>query len=217
VSASPLELVRLMNRLGTSNQGQLILPPLLPYLSGDDLRRLRLPSDLSFPLSPDTYMLTLIEDNVKRAVLTNMFILGFLPRVPDESVNCLEVLSLSFPAPETIPESLRPTKLQVTQRYEALISSFPFPKSRDNMIRHAGSSSIQEMAEDVYGRLREGFTNMDQRAVMVWGEPWMPDAWEFTGPFLRKWKFLLGDCSDLIRTTNRWREIRGEKRLVIDL
>ena len=35
--------------------------------------------------------------------------------------------------------------------------------------------------------------------------------------FARKWAFLLKGCGDLIKSTNRWRKVRGEKRLIVEM
>jgi hypothetical protein len=42
-------------------------------------------------------------------------------------------------------------------------------------------------------------------------------GWEVTEGFLRKWGFLLEGCDELIESTNRWRALRGEERLIIEL
>jgi hypothetical protein len=189
----------------------------LPYLNQELLRALGLPLDLSFPLSPDNRLITLVQFNVKRALLSNMALLGLMGRPPTEQASCQNIPILPFPAPESIPESLRPTELQLTQRYHPILASMPFPKARDDMIRNASKYSIDEMAADVYGGLFEGSTTLDIRGVVVWGEPWMPEAWEFTEPFLRKWKFVIEDVSEMVSVSNRWREARGEERMIIEL
>ena len=35
--------------------------------------------------------------------------------------------------------------------------------------------------------------------------------------FVRKWGFLLAGCADVIEFTNRWRDIRGEERLIVEV
>jgi hypothetical protein len=51
--------------------------------------------------------------------------------------------------------------------------------------------------------------------MIVWGEPYLLDSWELTPAFVRKWGRLLEGCEELIRSSNRWRESRGEEKLRI--
>lgn len=53
---------------------------------------------------------------------------------------------------------------------------------------------------------------------MVWGEPWCVDGWEFSEGFARKWgSLLLRGCGELVASTNRWRGLRGERALVVEV
>jgi hypothetical protein len=58
---------------------------------------------------------------------------------------------------------------------------------------------------------------VEKRGVLVWSDPWRADGWEVTEGFLKKWGRLLKGCRELIESTNRWRELRGEEPLVIEI
>jgi hypothetical protein len=53
--------------------------------------------------------------------------------------------------------------------------------------------------------------------MVLWGEPWCTTGWEISEGFARKWAFLLDGCNNLIESTNKWREARGDERLVIEV
>jgi hypothetical protein len=67
------------------------------------------------------------------------------------------------------------------------------------------------------GGLYEGFNDLELRGIMVWSDPWHPDGWEVTEGFARKWGFLLKGCGELIEASNRWRAMRHEDRLVVEI
>jgi hypothetical protein len=58
-------------------------------------------------------------------------------------------------------------------------------------------------------------TTSQRNGLIVWGEPWDTESWEATPNFLLKWSWLLKNCDDLIASSNRWREKRYEKPLVL--
>lgn len=49
--------------------------------------------------------------------------------------------------------------------------------------------------------------------VLVWRDPWDPSGWEVTESFVRAWGWAVVGCWDLFHSTNKWRELRGEKPL----
>lgn len=55
------------------------------------------------------------------------------------------------------------------------------------------------------------------RGMLIWGEPWRIDGWEVTEGFLRKWGWLLKGCDEMIEASNRWRGLRGEEPLVVEV
>lgn len=68
---------------------------------------------------------------------------------------------------------------------------------------------------DLVGGLYEGFNDVENRGIIIWGEPWRVDGWEVSGGFARKWGFLLKGCVELVRSSDVYREGRGEGRLVV--
>jgi len=92
----------------------------------------------------------------------------------------------------------------------------PFPAMRDNLILNDGKFDEDDLCCDLVGGLYEGFNDVESRGIMVWGEPWSADGWEVSEGFAKKWGFLLKGCGDLIEATNRWRQRRGESRLVVE-
>lgn len=170
-----------------------------------------------FPLSLD-HLLTLVQYNVYRGLLTNMTILA-LPTIfsCDEAVPRLAASVLPFPA--DIPPSLIPTELQRTVLHEPWVDLFPLPALRDNIIRASGTYDKCELCDDALGTMfDEELSNHDERnSIVVWGEPWDVNSWEIMEGFARKWGWLLVGCGELIAATNRWRAIRGERPLCIDI
>ena len=62
-----------------------------------------------------------------------------------------------------------------------------------------------------------GWRDEELRGVLVWADPWDASNWELTEGFLRKWGWTLRGATDLIDASNKWREKRGEDRLVVEL
>lgn len=138
-----------------------------------------------------------------------------------------------------LPESLRPTPLQNTLVHATCIDLLPFPKIRDNLIEQEGRFSWAELLEDLVGNLvspfcffgpqsQQGSKILEQKApyhgyeddftanrngVIVWGAAHRPESWEVTSGFLQKWGWSLKGCREIIESTNRWRETRGEEPL----
>ncbi|EHK17651.1 uncharacterized protein TRIVIDRAFT_8674, partial [Trichoderma virens Gv29-8] len=138
-----------------------------------------------------------------------------------------------------LPESLTPTKLQLSCPHSNWIDVFPFPKMRDNLIRWENYFSHAEFLTDLLGNLINCMTApppktthalpssgtqaaaqggdedvpSDRRGLILWGEPFHKDSWEVTPGFLRKWSWVVDGCGELIESTNRWRTARGETPL----
>jgi hypothetical protein len=199
----------------TKQMKPLLISPLLPYLTTATVDSLLPP--VVFPLSSDHHLLTLVQYNVQRATLANLGILSLLDSIPLECRAALSTPPLSIKPPTTIPPSLRPTSLQQCTPHEYWIRAVPFSAMRDNLILNYGKFDEDELCCDLVGGLYEGFNDVEGRGIMVWGEPWSPDAWEISQGFMRKWGFLLKGCTDLIEATNRWRDSRDEERLVVDV
>ncbi|ETS01628.1 hypothetical protein M419DRAFT_65673, partial [Trichoderma reesei RUT C-30] len=133
-----------------------------------------------------------------------------------------------------LPESLAPTRLQLSCPHSNWIDVFPFPQMRDNLIRWENYFSHAEFLTDLLGNLISCMTAppprtsrgsrllraragrnaaLDRRGFILWGEPFHKDSWEVTPGFLRKWSWAVEGCGELIESTNRWRTARGETPL----
>jgi hypothetical protein len=110
------------------------------------------------------------------------------------------------------PKSLEPTEVQKTVLHHPWLDIFPFPKFRDNVILAADAELLDdgELCEDVS---EINWENVEKPSLIGWGDSSVPDSWEASPWFLRKWGWLLQGCPELIETTNRWRQSRGEKLL----
>ena len=168
-----------------------------------------------FPLSTD-HLIPLIQFNVLRAVLTNMALL----RVHILPVEC-GVIPLChmplYPVPENIPPQLEATALQKSVEHPPWVDVIPSPTMRDNCIRLAAAIDEDELCSDLIGGLFEGDADLETRGWIVWKDPWDVSGWEATEGFIQKWGFVLKGCRDLLEATNKWRRLRGEKDLVVEI
>jgi hypothetical protein len=139
-----------------------------------------------------------------------------------------------------LPGPLRPTWLQNTVIHPTSIDLMPFPIIRDNLIQQEGRFCWAELVEDLVGHLLDpsclfgpqgqqkqstateavpyyGDDNdfsANRNGIIVWADPHLPESWEVTSGFLRKWGWTLKGCRDIIKSTNCWRKGRGEQPLV---
>ena len=192
-----------------------LIPPLLNYTT--DASRNRPTPTIIFPLSPDHCLITLVQYNVVRAMILNMSILSLLYCLPMKCSRSFGVPVLDNTPPERIPLDLQPTLLQQSTPHPFWISAIPFPAMRDNLILLAGTYDSNDLCYDLGQALYEGFDDVERRGCLVWGESWHVYGWEVTEGFVRKWGFLLNGCLDVIESTNRWRELRGEDRLIMEI
>lgn len=88
---------------------------------------------------------------------------------------------------------------------------------RDNCIRCAGTIDEDDLCSDFIGGLYEGNADSDTKGWIVWTDPWDVSGWEVTEGFVKKWGRLLKGCRDLIEASNRWRAMRGEDALVVEV
>jgi hypothetical protein len=195
----------------TSNKHKLI-PPLLPYMTYATLDEP--PPQITFPLSADHCLITLVQYNVIRAMMFNMAILSLLDHLPRGCTSTFNVPSLGFVPAEAIPPDLRYTPLQQSTPHPYWISVIPVPRLRDNLILSAGKYDEHEFCYDLGLGLYEGFDDVERRGFLVWGQTWRGHEWEMSEGFLKKWGFLLKGCLELIESTNCWREVRGDDRLI---
>ncbi|OTB08632.1 hypothetical protein M426DRAFT_316642 [Hypoxylon sp. CI-4A] len=168
-----------------------------------------------FPLSLD-HLIPLVQFNFIRGVLTNMGIMGYQTAFPPECSRLWVQVPL-FEAPSTIPESLQPTALQLSTPHEPWIDLIPDKQMRDNAIRATGTFSPKEVEEEMTGAYFGKSKPIEIAGMVAWTDPWRPDGWELTEGFIRNWPFLVKDCWDLLESTNRWRAMRDEEPLVVEL
>ncbi|SCV51785.1 uncharacterized protein FFB14_12210 [Fusarium fujikuroi] len=155
----------------------------------------------------------LISLNVTIAVANNATILGF-----DRALMCIDEaispfnINGPFSADYNPPKALEPTEVQKTVLHHPWLDIFPFPKFRDNVILAADAELLDdgELCEDIS---EINWENVEKPSLIVWGDSSVPNSWEASPWFLRKWGWLLQGCPELIETTNRWRQSRGEKLL----
>lgn len=78
--------------------------------------------------------------------------------------------------------------------------------------RVSGRDRVEGAAEkeDVKGQDEEEEEEEEDARILVWSNPWEPAGWELTKGFWKKYGFLLKGCEDLLHSTNRWREVRGD-------
>jgi hypothetical protein len=155
-------------------------------------------------------LLTLIQFNVFRALFSNTFSLGFdLAWLNEDAVSPFNTTK-SGVFGSTIPESLRPTKLQRTVTHHPWIDLFPLPEMRDNLLLAGAEYDDAHICADI---VEVADKSEDKVGLIVWGEPWDPYAWEASPQFLKKWAWVVKGCNSIIESTNYWRLRRGEERI----
>ena len=153
--------------------------------------------------------------------------------------------SVILPVAPHLPGCLMPTSIQMNVVHSTWINLLPFPTMRDSLIERESEFGHSDFIKDLVGELinlhifsskpvtsrstsvNEGIvkqrlndenqTTDTSAGLVVWGEPYRIDSWEATPGFLRKWGWAVGDCHELVTSTNRWRESRGEAPLEISI
>lgn len=82
-----------------------------------------------------------------------------------------------------LPESLRPTPLQLLTPHRRWIDRFPFPRMRDNMILLSGLIDLEQFCGDLFGCA--SFTLRKSCPT------WDPRSWIIGSEFSSKWGYLL--------------------------
>lgn len=157
-------------------------------------------------------LLTLIQFNVFRALVSNTFSLGFTMDWLEEDAVSPWSSSGSPTYNLSCPKSLLPTRIQKTISHHPWIDLFPIPKMRDNLLIASDSYDETSLCNDLVE-----FCDVpnEQTGLIVWKEPWDPSGWEVSDAFLAKWGWVVEGCNELITSTNYWRQRRGEKALVL--
>lgn len=166
----------------------------------------------------------LIQFNVWRAILTNMAMLRLthLFECEDETTEAMRISEL--PQPFAVPPLLEPTMLQRQVPHPPYVDLFPLPALRDALILADGRYDDCELCIDLLGSIADpqvqGYSKPEddredgRKGLVVWGEPWRVDSWEVEEGFVKKWGWMLKDnCEPLLRSTDKWREVRGDEPL----
>lgn len=172
---------------------------------------------LNVPLSADHRLLTIVQFNALRGFLFNMSILSLLHHFPPGCPHSLNIPRFNHVTPSKIPVDLRPTLIQQSKPHPFWMDTLPFPRIRDNMIFLAGTYDEDDLYSDLGRDIYEGFEDTERRGFVSWKDPWSADGWEISDGFAKKWGFLLAGCSEEIALTNKWRRMRDEEDLVVEL
>ncbi|KAK1961634.1 hypothetical protein LY78DRAFT_617393 [Colletotrichum sublineola] len=163
-------------------------------------------------------LLSLVQFNLFRGLMENSKTLGItLSMILDD--DCVSPYS-SNPAYDgteraaALPSSLRPTRMQLTAAHHPWLDIFPLPRLRDNLIEAGSALDDDELCLDMLG---SGDAPSGQGGMILWGEPWDPRSWEVTEDFVKKWRWVLKGCGELIVSSNYWRAKRGEVKMKVKL
>ncbi|KAL5324868.1 hypothetical protein ACEPPN_005987 [Leptodophora sp. 'Broadleaf-Isolate-01'] len=152
-------------------------------------------------------LLTLIQFNVFRALISNTFALGWTL----DWLTCAEPLSPWNTTTNdrllSCPQALRPTTIQRTIEHHPWIDLWPMPKMRDNLLLAGDSYDEDQLCNDL---VEFGDVTHEQTGLIVWSEPWDSMGWEVSEAFLKKWAWTVRGCEELLHSTNYWRAKRGE-------
>jgi hypothetical protein len=159
-------------------------------------------------------LLTLIQFNVFRALLSNTSTMGWSL----EWLECTDPVSPWNTIPPDsepfCPQALRPTPVQRNIKHHPWIDLWPIPKMRDNLLLAGNSYDEDQLCNDLV-EFRD--IPNEQTGLIVWREPWDPASWEASETFLRKWGWIVKGCVELLQSTNYWRTRRGEKALIFEV
>jgi hypothetical protein len=81
---------------------------------------------------------------------------------------------------------------------------------RDSILKYLSEPKGESLCTDIIYFCEN---STEKPALVVWGDPLDPYAWEVSIGFLRKWGFLLKDCSEILYATDYWRERRGGRKI----
>ena len=161
------------------------------------------------------HLLTLSKVNVFRAFEMIIGLMGMSPSpdwMHDDALSPFTTQGPGVAEENTLPPSLRPTKLQKTLSHHPWLDFFPIPKIRDNLLRAGELFDDEALCVDIMG-FWDSAPNSANCSLLVWGEPTDPESWEVTEEFLRKWPWVVRGCPEVLQSTNYWRRQRGETML----
>lgn len=158
-------------------------------------------------------LLTLIQFNVFRALISNTSTIGFtMEWLQEDAISPWN--STYEPVNPSCPASLQPSPIQREISHHPWIDLFPIPQMRDNMLLAGDTYDEYELCNDLVD-----FCDVpnERTGLIVWGEPWDPSGWEISESFLNRWGWVVKGCVELLASTNYWRAQRGESELVFKL
>ncbi|KAJ9649551.1 hypothetical protein H2199_000327 [Coniosporium tulheliwenetii] len=158
-------------------------------------------------------LLTLIQVNVFRAMMSNIFTLGMTGEVMEEEALSPFYTTKLGHLPSSTPPNLCPTTLQRQTPHHPWLDFFPLPVMRDNLLRAGDSFDDVQLCIDLVGFCG---APTGRAGLIVWGEPWDPYGWEVTEGFVKNWGWIVRGCPELFESTNYWRARRGEEQLLFD-
>ncbi|KAF5651835.1 hypothetical protein F25303_3877 [Fusarium sp. NRRL 25303] len=157
---------------------------------------------------------SLSQFNFSRALMLNADVFGLSADHMHDDACSLFVVAGPWPHSinlntETLPDGLRPTRLQYRTEHHPWIDLLPVAQLRNNILER----SVDSYDEEGLCRAFTGRGHGQGPGVIVWREPWDPSGWEVTAEFARSWGWVISGCFDLFRSTNMWRSQRGERPL----
>ncbi|RDK41230.1 hypothetical protein M752DRAFT_284717 [Aspergillus phoenicis ATCC 13157] len=149
------------------------------------------------------HLLTLTKFNVLRAFMQNLALLGIPFQGIEEDTPSPFNNALQSVFARKLPPGLSPTVTQIHVPHHPWLDCFPFPQARDNLIRVADLLNDCDLCGDIMDP-----ANGDV-GMIIWGDPWLPESWEVSEFFLRKWSWVIKGCPEIILSSNVWRARRA--------
>ncbi|KAJ5813956.1 uncharacterized protein N7503_000706 [Penicillium pulvis] len=163
--------------------------------------------------SPRTdLLLDLFQLNFTRAILENIRILGLKSdQFHDDANSPFNTIGpWQDDTLHSLPRYLQPTTIQRSIPHHPWLDLIPVPQMRDNLILAGEFEEETQLCLDMKG---SGSTRSGKGGIIVWSDPWDPAGWEVTEAFAHSWGWVIKNCYDLAKSTNRWRAKRNEKPL----
>ncbi|KAH7327255.1 hypothetical protein BKA65DRAFT_528218 [Rhexocercosporidium sp. MPI-PUGE-AT-0058] len=161
-------------------------------------------------------LLTLIQFNVFRALVSNTIAMGFPFDWLSAEADSPFFNTTPLDTPTDIsqyPRNLQPTALQICTPHHPWIDLFPFPALRDTILFQGDSFDEDDLCYDL---VETCHAPSERSGLIVWADAWNPESWEVTEEFAKKWGWMLSGCEDLLRSTNFWRRQRGDDDLLVE-
>ena len=153
-------------------------------------------------------LLTLSKFNVLRAIVDNISAIGLsFQHMDDDAISLFNMSYPTFRGDQILPASLCPTAAQRSVPHHPWLDCFPFPQMRDNLIFVPDTFDDCTLCGDIFDPANGEF------GMLVWGDPYLPQSWEVSEWFIRKWAWVIRGCPELLRSSNYWRDKRGLTKL----